>query len=410
MTITVNNVPQLRFPGFSGEWEEKRLGDITSKIGSGSTPRGGNKAYISSGIPFIRSQNVVNGQLNIFDTVFISEETHKKMSNSAIRPGDVLLNITGASLGRTCVVPEDFDQGNLSQHVCIVRIDTTVSNYLVHTLISTQKGLHELLKTQTGGGKEGLNFQAVRAFRIVLPEKDEQEKIAGFLTAVDGKIAAMQRKKELLEKYKKGVMQKIFSQELRFKDNNGQNYTRWQKKNLKAICDKFMVPMRDKPKNLSGPTPWCRIEDFDGKYLMCSKSKQGVDHDEIIRVGLTVFPKNTLIVSCSANLGECAIAGVDLVTNQTFIGLSVNNENSLDFMYHLMRHSKHRLNTLSSGTTISYLSRQGFEKFIVEVPSIKEQKKIADFLTSIDEKIEAEERKLEQAKQFKKALLQQMFV
>jgi type I restriction enzyme, S subunit len=108
--INNQNVPKLRFKEFSGEWEEKKLGSITTKIGSGSTPSGGEKVYTNNGILFIRSQNVNNNILDLSDKTYIPENIHKKMKGSTVFSNDVLLNITGASIGRSCVVPDSVKE------------------------------------------------------------------------------------------------------------------------------------------------------------------------------------------------------------------------------------------------------------------------------------------------------------
>ena len=106
-------IPELRFPEFYEEWVKKKVGTITDKVGSGSTPLGGSKAYLSEGVIFIRSQNVNNDTLSLDEVVFISEETNDKMSGSKVIAEDILLNITGASIGRSCVVPKTFQTGNV---------------------------------------------------------------------------------------------------------------------------------------------------------------------------------------------------------------------------------------------------------------------------------------------------------
>jgi len=160
----------------------------------------------------------------------------------------------------------------------------------------------------------------------------------------------------------------------------------------------------------NGPIPWCRIEDFTGKYLSTSKSNQGVTEDTINSMNLKICPTNTLLVSCSADLGKCAIVTKPLVTNQTFIGLVPDEEKiNVDFLYYLISLSAHELNALSSGTTISYLSRKEFEKFTIKIPeNIQEQKKIAQVLASIDREIETLQQKLACLKQEKKSLMQQL--
>ncbi len=117
-----DKVPALRFPEFGGEWKIARLGSRVSKVGSGVTPRGGAEVYQDSGIPLLRSQNVRDSRLDLTDVAFISEEINAKMKGSAVEPNDVLLNITGASIGRSCVVPPDIVAANVNQHVCIIRV------------------------------------------------------------------------------------------------------------------------------------------------------------------------------------------------------------------------------------------------------------------------------------------------
>ena len=118
-------------------WEFVRLGEITNRIGSGSTPRGGKNAYTESGIPFLRSQNIWNHDLELRDVAYIPAETHQKMSNTVVYPNDVLLNITGASLGRCAIYPDQLGEANVSQHVTIIRpTNPEITKYLHLCILS----------------------------------------------------------------------------------------------------------------------------------------------------------------------------------------------------------------------------------------------------------------------------------
>lgn len=103
-------------------WKTLRVKDLISKIGSGVTPRGGSEVYLESGIPLLRSQNVYDDGLRIDDVSYIDEVTHQKMKNSQLRPFDLLINITGASIGRTCIVPPTLKQANINQHIIYLRM------------------------------------------------------------------------------------------------------------------------------------------------------------------------------------------------------------------------------------------------------------------------------------------------
>ena len=128
-------------------------------------------------------------------------------------------------------------------------------------------------------------------------------------------------------------------------------------------------------------------------------------------MNLKVYPVNTLLVSCSANLGFCAIVKKELITNQTFIGLVPDESKvNIEFLYYVMILSSRKLNILSSGTTISYLSREQFERFEIILPCLEEQTPIANFLSAIDEKINHCTTLIEKTELWKKGLLQKMFV
>ena len=183
----------------------------------------------------------------------------------------------------------------------------------------------------------------------------------------------------------------------------------WSIVRLDEIVEKFIVPMRDKPKSFDGEIPWCRIEDFKGIYLSKSKSNQNVSEETVNEMNLKVYPIGTVLVSCSADLGRCAITKVPLTTNQTFIGLFPKVRTDSLFLYYKMIDSAKKLNILSTGTTISYLSRKQFESFQLLFPSeIIEQQKIAEILSTVDAKIEVIDQQITETQALKKGLMQRL--
>ena len=158
-------------------WQWCRLLDLCSKTGSGSTPSGGKTAYTEVGIKFIRSQNVYNEGLYLDNVAFIPLETHKKMSGTNVQSKDLLLNITGGSIGRCTIVPDDFDEGNINQHVAIIRnIESEVGKYL-HKVIISGYFWKEIINAQTGAGREGLPKNKMDEILIPLPPLIEQKAI-----------------------------------------------------------------------------------------------------------------------------------------------------------------------------------------------------------------------------------------
>jgi type I restriction enzyme S subunit len=158
-------------------WEWIRLGQICEKTGSGSTPRGGKEAYSETGIPFLRSQNIYNDGLRLADVVFIDDQTHQRMEGTRVRPCDLLLNITGGSIGRCARVPVDFQEANISQHVAIIRVGMPGMEDFIHVLILSPYFQSFVDKSQTGAGRGGLPKNRMDAIPAPLPPLTEQHRI-----------------------------------------------------------------------------------------------------------------------------------------------------------------------------------------------------------------------------------------
>ena len=203
------NVPEIRFAGFTDAWEQRKLVDITSKIGSGKTPLGGNDAYVQDGICLIRSQNVHDDIVDFSDVAYIDEETDNSMSNSRVITGDILLNITGASIGRSAVYTGS-ENANVNQHVCIIRPIKNYDSKYIQLNISSSYGQKQIELSQAGGGREGLNFQQIGKMTFLFPYIEEQEKIGAYFSQLDRLITLHQRKLETLQKMKKSLLQKMF--------------------------------------------------------------------------------------------------------------------------------------------------------------------------------------------------------
>lgn len=171
-------------------WVWCRLGEICSKIGSGSTPKGSN--YSQSGFPFFRSQNIYNEGLVYDDIKFVSDEVQKQMNGTIVLANDILLNITGGSMGRCALVPEDFKEGNVSQHVCIIRPLQVDRNYF-HKIVLSPYFQKFIFSSTTGAGREGLPKYNLEQFAIPLPPPSEQKRI---VAEIEKQLAKTKQLKE----------------------------------------------------------------------------------------------------------------------------------------------------------------------------------------------------------------------
>jgi type I restriction enzyme S subunit len=195
-------------------WEVKKLKYVVSKVGSGITPRGGANVYQNDGIPLLRSQNIYNDGLRLEDVVYISEEIDNEMSNSRINDNDVLLNITGASIGRCFYVPEGFGKGNVNQHVCIIRpIKDKILTKYVHLLLISGYGQALIDYCQNGANREGLNFQEIKSFDLPLPKIEEQIKIIQNIAIetkrIDATIFKIENEIELMQEYRTALISEV---------------------------------------------------------------------------------------------------------------------------------------------------------------------------------------------------------
>ena len=201
----VLNVPNLRFPEFIEEWKRCIIGELTTKVGSGMTPRGGKAVYKSEGHPFVRSQNVGLGHLILDDITYIDEDTHQRQKSTELQLDDVLLNITGASIGRSALVNQQIVGGNVNQHVCIIRANKKlIPSFLCYFLLS-QYGQKQIESFQAGGNRQGLNFEQIRSIKIGLPSIEEQKKIADLLLLIEQRITTQNKIIEDLKKLKSAI-------------------------------------------------------------------------------------------------------------------------------------------------------------------------------------------------------------
>lgn len=392
------NVPKLRFPGFSGAWEERKLGEVTTKIGSGKTPKGGNTSYVSVGVPLIRSQNIYDNCVHSDNVVYISQETDEDMKNSRVETNDVLLNITGASIGRSAVYKHS-DSANVNQHVCIIRPDDSVEADFIQLNLSSSNGQKEIDLNQAGGGREGLNFQQISKMSFFYPKKQEQVVISRFFKQLDHLFNLHQSKLNNVKNLKAGLLQKMFPKngkdvpEIRFPEFTDV----WEVRKLEDLVDFFdekRIPI-DSGKRKIGEYPYygaTGIIDyvdgyiFEGEFVLLAEDGANI----------------TMRSSPIAYLTK----GKFWLNNHAHIMRMKDGSNK--FLLQLLE--KQDYEKYNSGTAQPKLNGQVVKKLNLSFPNKDEQIKIGSFFNELDNLISLHQRKLDHLHEQKKALLQQMFV
>ncbi|WP_219812709.1 hypothetical protein [Aeromonas sp. ASNIH8] len=198
------------FGNIPNDWCIVKIGHLTTKIGSGKTPSGGATTYVDEGITFLRSQNIYDDGLRLDDVVYISHDVDAEMAYSRVKPMDILINITGASIGRTTIVPVDIGSANVNQHVCIVRLhDLSLARFIAWAMKS-QPTKCQIGNAQTGAAREGLNFEQVANILLCLPQSNYSAHISDFLdyetARIDQLIAKQQQLIELLKEKRQAVI------------------------------------------------------------------------------------------------------------------------------------------------------------------------------------------------------------
>ena len=384
--------PTIRFNGFTDAWEQRELGELATKIGSGKTPRGGSSVYTQSGIPLLRSQNIYDDKVSFEDVAFINDSTDEDMANSRVNRGDVLLNITGASIGRSAVY-ELSATANVNQHVCIIRPSSNVHSYFIQLNLASSEGQKQIELNQAGGGREGLNFQQIAKMSFYYPSLEEQIKLGVFFQQLNKTIALHQRQLHNYKQLKKAMMQKIFNQELRFKDQDGNNYPEWKTTTLDKICT-------IKTGNMN-------VQDSvsDGKYTFFDRS------ETIKKLNEYSYDEEALIYPGEGSSFYPRYFKGKYALHQRAYSLSDFEEDcSARYVYHYLNTKNNHFLKTCVGTTVRSLRMTSFESCEVEIPSYLEQQEIADFLSAIEKRLENLEQTVELLKEQKKGLMQQMFV
>ena len=195
------------------KYQTESLGEACTKIGSGATPRGGKTIYMDNGTPFIRSLNVHNGTFIRKNLAYIGEEEAKKLSNVSLKRGDVLLNITGASVARSCVLPDDLVGGRVNQHVAILRANQSVILPCILNATLTSESYQRFMlegAQKAGATREAITKQDLERFRVSIPPLSLQQQFADFVAQVDKLGFDVQQQIEKLETLKQSLMQEYF--------------------------------------------------------------------------------------------------------------------------------------------------------------------------------------------------------
>lgn len=412
-----DNVPELRFPQFvnDGEWEEEKLGQI-SEIVRGSSPRPiqDYTTNDSDGLNWLKIADVPSGSKYITGT---KEKVVKEALNSTreVNPGDLILS-NSMSFGRPYIlkIKTCIHDG----WIAIRKISNKTFEDYLYYFISSESSQSYFHTNAAGAAVKNLNAEIIKLLPIYLPkEKKEQQKIASCLSSLDEVIAAHNEKLEALKDYKKGLMQNLFPQEgekvPKYRFPEFENDGRWIERKLEELAKRGSghTPNKQISSYYNGGIKWVSLADsnkLDNRYIYDTKiqiSKDGIENSSAV-----LHPAGTVILSRDAGVGKSAVLYSEMAVSQHFI-VWICDESKLSnwFLYYVFQILKPVFESIAVGSTIKTIGLPYFKELLILVPSINEQLKIASCLSSLDELITAQTKKIAQLKLHKKSLMQRLF-
>jgi type I restriction enzyme S subunit len=400
-------------------WRVKRIKFLVNKIGSGKTPKGGSEVYIDSGIMLIRSQNVYDDGFRLDDVVYIDDEIDNIQANSRVFANDILLNITGASIGRVCLVPTDFQKANVNQHVCIFRpkLKEIFPQYL-HLLFCSTQGKEQIFSYENGTSREGLNFQEAGNLTFAIPPLNEQQKIAQFLDYKTKQIDELIKKKEtLIEKLDEKrtslishAVTKGLDSSVPMKDSGvewlGEIPEHWEKSQLGYLAK---VKARLGWKGLTAQeyvndgyiflaTPNIKNEDYiDFQNVNYITSERYFESPEIM-----LEKNDILLVKDGSTLGIVNIVRElpsPSTVNSSIAVVRITKKLYSEFLFRWLTglYIQSLIQLMKGGQGVPHLFQADIKKFFIVIPPFSEQKQIAEYLDQKTTQIDQQKAKIQEA-------------
>lgn len=415
------SVPNLRFKQFTSNWEKKQLGGLITYTKGFAFK---SDSYKLSGTRIVRVSDLTSSSIKQDnEMIFIDSSEVEKYETYKINFGDIVITTVGSkpelvesAVGRGILITHE-NEGFLNQNLLKINQTPKLKSGFLFRQINSERYINHIKNIQRGNANQSnITVKDLLEFEIYITELPEQTKIANFLTAVDEKIQLLTQKADLLAQYKKGLMQQIFSQELRFKDDDGGEFPEWQEKKLGDIAEKITA----------GATPSTLVKEYwQGEIRWMNSGELNLKRvyeveNRITKLGLTksstkLIPPKSILIGLAGQgktRGTVAMNMVELCTNQSIAAIQPNHDVfDSEFLYQNLDSRYDELRGLSTGDGgRGGLNLQIIKSMNLSLPSLKEQTKIAKFLTAIDDKLTHTQTQLAAVKQYKQGLLQQMFV
>ena len=410
--------PQLRFEGFTDDWEQRKLGELSQKISVGIATS--SSKYFSSqdhGVPFIKNQDIKENRINTKNLEYISKEFDNKNKNKRVKQGDIITARTGYP-GLSAVVPKELEGAQTFTTLITRPISEMILSEYISIFINSPYGMKQISGMEAGGAQKNVNAGIVQNLLIPLPSLDEQKKISNFILKLDDTIALHQRKLDLLKEQKKGYLQKMFPKngakvpELRFAGFADDWEERKLSSGLREYTDRVIVEDDKEYYQISVRN------NFGGITLRGSKIGNKIGRKRQAKINLTKYPQTLIFTRQTVEQGGIGWVdkycdGAIVTENMPTISLdtSVFSKYFLTNLFQTRIFYKNAiLDNIEGGSAQIAIHESKFLSSILLFPNLDEQEKIGQFFKQLDNTIALHQRKIDLLKEQKKGFLQKMFV
>lgn len=409
-------VPRLRFPGFTDDWEQRKLGSVSEiKTGPfGSTLHADD--YVTDGIPIITTEHFKNGDLPTSKNGLpqVSDEDYKRLSSYVLNEGDIVFSRVGSVDINALVMPSQR-HWLFSGRVLRVRPDMVNDPQFLHTVLETETIKADIRSRAVGQTMPSINTEILNETLVMMPQlRAEQEQIGQFFYSLNKTITLHQRQLDNLKNLKKGCLQKMFPRngeskpELRFPGFTDD----WEQRKVSDLAEKTYgggTPTTSNEAYWNGDIPWIQSSDVvDGK-LLGVEPRKWITQDGLNNSAAQLIPGNSIAIITRVGVGKLAFMPYSYATSQDFLSLSKLNAEPLFTVYALYKKLQSERNAVQ-GTSIKGITKDELLAKNIMVPQYAEQQQIGAFFKQLDNLITLHQRELDELNQFKKGMLQQMFV
>lgn len=405
------NKPKIRFKSFNGEFLSDTLGNLGDFYSGLSGKKG--EDFIGGNDEFITYMNVhKNFIANRSETNSVSIKSGERQN--CVTKGDIVFtqsSETPDEVGLCSLWP--YEDSVYLNSFCFgyrLRDKSRFNPRFITYQLRSPKYRRVFYKEAQGISRYNISPSRVGNILIAVPERGEQKKVAIFFSTLDEKISLFERKLEALERLKKGLMQMIFSQTLRFRSSSGTSFPSWSQI-LLGDCGKIITgktPPTNEKSNYDGEIPFCSPSDLGAdKYI--SKTEKSISHSGAQFAN--IIPKNSILITCiGSTIGKLGIAAKDMATNQQINSLIVNNEYCNEFVYYAINFNFREFMKSVGTQAVPIINKSSLSRQAILIPVLEEQHLIVNLLSSLDRKIDLTRTEVKLLRKIKQGFLQQMFV